>query len=294
MITKTFEQAFKSKLETQLKTYITDKNVEVTNDIKFKSLYKNSNSVVVVIASGGGNKQSVSDLTDYSMNVTFMCDVNYLQDLMLAINRFIDDKSGLYDTMTIAQTGSGTDKVYAYQILWSTPITSSTPMDIRVDKNKDVMKVVMVNIIGHTYFSSEVMLGPLSFKVKINGSTIVPLDYVVYYDCADAPTFKPFVIFGYAKPIQVRISDAKIWNISCLKTTTIKTGVHDAAITTIDLSTDNGVSWIPISAWSISEKFENRILLSTFTLTVGNSGTIDDTTSGGSGSGSNPGGLIEL
>ena len=85
MIVQTFEQAFKNYLKTALSTYITDREVLVSNDVSFKPFDEKPELVLAIIDSGNGSKSLIADVVDAMINVAFACDVNYIQNLLYYI-----------------------------------------------------------------------------------------------------------------------------------------------------------------------------------------------------------------
>jgi len=288
MIVQTFEQAFKDYLKTQLSTYITDREILVSNDVSYKPFDDNQDLVLAIIDSGNGNKSLIADVVDATVNIVFACDVNFLQQLFIHLNQFVEATQGKYSTINIATDTQIGYKTVNYQIKWKTPMMSGgNPTDIRVKKNTQSMKVGMIQLQGTINYTAEVDLSPQDFKLRINGSSVIDLKGIlVNYDITNAPQYKALVLFNYEHPVQVKIAENRVYSITTLKNSSISTLVTSDT-ERCDLSLDNGSTFKPLSSWQFTEMWQNGIPTIKIILNEGDAGAIDETpiSPGDSGSG---------
>lgn len=276
MIVQTFEQAFKDYLKTALSTYITDREVLVSNDVSFKPFDEKPELVLAIIDSGNGSKSLIADVVDAMINVAFACDVNYIQNLLIHLNQFIEATQGSYSTINIA-TDTGT-KTVNYQIKWKTPMLGGTPTDLRVKKNTQSMKVGLIQLQGTVNYTADVSLSPQSFKLRLNGSNdnVISLDGIlVNYDITNAPQYKTLVLFNYAHPVQIKLAENRVYSITVLKNSNTS-GLVTGSIASIEVSLDGGTTYIAISGFQITEMWQNGIPTIKILLTEGDSEAIDE------------------
>lgn len=278
MILSTFEQAFKTYLKTALATYITDKNIVVSNDVNFKPFEDDTNTVIAVIQSGNGNRSMMSDVTDALLTITLICESNYTQDLLLHINQYINATSGVVNSISISES-SGSSKTYLYQVKWKTPMLAATPQDIRVEQSNKIMKVALISLQGTINFTSEIELAPSVFKLRINGNTVVdlPAKVIANYNNVTAPQYKAFLLFNYDYPVQVKIAHSKVYDITLLRTEALRLALLDTDIDYMELSTDDGATYISMATYQITDNYANAIPTINVLLNRGNTGTIDTT-----------------
>lgn len=283
MIVQTFEQAFKKYLQTALAAYIDDKTLIISNDLSFKPFENDSNIVLGIIDSGGGNKTMMADVTDSLINISFAADANYLQDLLLHLNQFIDATQGVYSTLNV-NTSTGTD-AYTYQIKWKTPMMGGNPTDIRTNKSTQSLKIAICQLQGSIHYTKDVSLSPQSFTIRVNNNSVINLTSIlVNYDITDAPQYKTLILFNYDHPVQVKLANNKVYHITSLKSSNITSYIINATVNYLELSLDSGSTWIPIASYSITEEWQNGVPVVKFLLTQGNSGTIDESVIAGNGS----------
>lgn len=278
MITQTFEQAYKIYLKSALEQFINDKDVIVANDVTYKAFQDNSNSVIAVIQSGGGTRAMLADITDMLLNITFICDNNYLQDLLMHLNQLIDATNGVFATLSCSTNVVDTDKQYTYVTKWKTPTVSATPVDIRVENNTKSMKVVLVTLQGNLSYANGIEIDPLSIVLKINNSSTKIINcsnIIVSYDSTNAPQYKSVIIFGYNYPINIKVAEITTYSITLLRTTNVKNWLLNSAVSSIDLSIDGGISYIPIATYQIVESYQNGTPSVQLVLSKGNVNTIE-------------------
>lgn len=179
---KTFEQIFKNELKNMI-TNLCNKDIVISNDVNFKPLEEDINSIVGIIKSGNGTKSYVRgyDFTTYPINISFILDVNYLQEFLGRLN-LVAESSGLFKTVNY------NNKDYTYQAVFNTPMSMGNPVDIRCKEKK--VKVQIVSMMGNIVYTSNGCIVPKEFTLQI-GTTEYPVNGLFTYSMSSIPAVEP-------------------------------------------------------------------------------------------------------
>lgn len=205
----TFEQSFKEIFKSNLEKLFegTNKKFQVSNDINFKPFENQSVDVVAIIKSGNGTRQFVEgfDMTTYPINISFILEVNFLQEFLGLMNTYISLFSGSTEETDVIIAGKKTK--YYYQMILNTPSSLGQPIDLRAG-NK-IINIVTVVMMGEVHYTSTGVIDPPNFKIRITTKEGVILENevkgILFNDSSTVPQVEPFYIFGsqYAHNIEI-------------------------------------------------------------------------------------------
>lgn len=254
----TFEQAFKEKLKEQIEEYLPKgKEIVITNDINFKPLEEDPESIVGIIKSGGGTKSYVQgyDFTTYQVFVSFILDANYLQEFLGILNNSVVKQNGIFKNLNYS------NETYTYQTVYQTPTVIGSPQDIRAKEKK--VKVQIVSLSGTIVYTTNGCIIPKEFKIKIDG-----IEYqvagVFRYELTYTPTYTPTPVDGSAYVQNDFNIAVKTYTMTLLKM--INNNLHNLLsnyiinadlLTNVELKIDSG-NYFLTKCSSLVEVYENQ------------------------------------
>lgn len=226
---KTFEQLYKDKFKTQLENILTDRNIYVSNDTKYKPLETDATGVVAVIKTGPGTRSSIAgyDLTTLTFNVNLVTQANALQTVLGSLNNLIANYNGVWDSVTIpifdAATGVTTDTTFTYKPIFTTPFQLGSVFDLKI--SNETMKAVTILMSITTAYSSNAAAVPETYKLEIDGD-MYDLNYVRVETNVN-PTYDSFPTDGTSDLEKRLVTHVTTFNFTILKSKYGLDALHD-------------------------------------------------------------------
>jgi hypothetical protein len=226
---KTFEQLYKEKFRVQLENILTDRNIYVSNDLKYKPLETDATGVVVVIKTGPGTRSSIAgyDLTTLTFNVNLVTQANALQTVLGALNNLIANYNGVWDSVTIpifdAATGVTTDTTFTFKPVFTTPFQLSGVFDLKI--SNETMKAVTILMSVTTSYSSNAAAIPETYKLEIDGD-MYDLNYISVESTVN-PTYDGYPVDGTSEITKKLVAHVTTFNFTILKAKYGLDALHD-------------------------------------------------------------------
>lgn len=184
----TFEQAFKNYLLTNLKEYITTKDIVVANDINHRPLEKDANSILAIVGTGFGDKLTTSNgnYTTTSFTINFLFDANDLQSVLSGLQNFIDTENAVFKEVLLD------NDTYVYKPIFTSPypIGGLNEVISTNDKGQKLsLKIVNVVLNVNVAYSSDIDFKPNVYKLTI-GATEYTINGIDSYSNVSAPNYE--------------------------------------------------------------------------------------------------------
>lgn len=175
---KTIEQLLITTIESALDTLAAsyEKDVVLTNDVKFQSKTITIDTVQGVMRTGQGTRSPIPnfDAIQTPIMLTFQVESNFLQQFLGIVNVYCAATNGV----VASATDSTTSTTYSYKLFWNTPIASGAPYSVDFKSTQDGIareshNVVLVVLTGAVLSSSAHSLDDRTTYIEIPIATPV-------------------------------------------------------------------------------------------------------------------------
>lgn len=181
---KTFEQVYKEKFKDMLANFV-DNKIVVSNDISYKPLEYDADSIVTVIQTGLGQASTRNDydLINTTFQLTFLLHANNLQMLLAALNSMIWNYNGKWEEIQVPiyvlSLETLQEKTYVYKPVFTTPTQIGGISKMAIEGRTINVVTVVMNIA--VAYSSNADLKPDDFRLFVDGApyAIFPIEYSI-------------------------------------------------------------------------------------------------------------------
>lgn len=218
MQAETFEQKFKTKFKNDIQELLGSKELQLSNDVSFKPFDSNPECVVGIIKGGNGHQQLVEgfDLTSYPVSITFILEVNFLQEFLGLLNTYISLNNNNLKELSLKIAGN--DTTFKYKELLSTPSVLGSPVDLRAKEK--IIRVATVVLNGEISYSSNAILKAPQLDIKITNydGTVISgsLKGLVSDSSSTVPQMEQFYIYGSSYAHNVPLILTNVRTINCV------------------------------------------------------------------------------
>lgn len=201
----TFERSFKETLKVQMRAFMPNREIVVSNDMNFDLLKNNPEAVVAVIYTGPGQKSGHAnyDLTSLPFSIAILCRVTAVQEILGAMNNLIGRYDGQWANATISiydpDTHNTIDKVFRYKPTFVTPIPSGGVQALAGATGTIEATALLMSV--SVVYSNNSATEPETMYLKI-GDTRYLINFSAY-SLSDQPVYgQPALFEGTPYPTQ--------------------------------------------------------------------------------------------
>lgn len=193
-----FENAYGEWIKNQLNENIRKINPDVVvklyDEVVYKPLYSNPNTVALVINGGNASRSAVSGLDQNIMPLSIMLlcrDCN-----KLAVRNAMDYLQENYNavTMELAYLDNVTGDTYLEKVksIFNTPMV----LDERDHPTRtETIKITVMQMTASVIYGKNAYINPIDFKISIGGTTY-PIEHIASYNMASTPSYDEYQAQG--------------------------------------------------------------------------------------------------